>query len=59
MFVTHGYTDVFRRWLESEGYEAHIVSTEYGEDTEGERASSDLKRSLQTGKGSNSFLARI
>ncbi len=36
VFVTHGYTDVFRRWLESEGHEAHIVSTEYGEETEGE-----------------------
>ncbi|WP_334063192.1 ligase-associated DNA damage response exonuclease [Limimaricola cinnabarinus] len=29
IFVTHGYTSVFRRWLESEGYDAHVVSTEY------------------------------
>ncbi|WP_341211515.1 ligase-associated DNA damage response exonuclease [uncultured Limimaricola sp.] len=29
IFVTHGYTSVFRRWLESEGYDAAIVSTEY------------------------------
>lgn len=35
LFVTHGYTDVFRRWLESEGYEAHVVSTEYSEAEEG------------------------
>ena len=34
IFVTHGYTSVFRRWLESEGYDAHVVSTEYGEDAE-------------------------
>lgn len=30
VFVTHGYTSVFRRWLEEQGYEAGIVSTEYG-----------------------------
>jgi putative mRNA 3-end processing factor len=29
VFVTHGYTSVFRRWLEDQGYDAHIVSTEY------------------------------
>ena len=34
IFVTHGYTSVFRRWLECEGYDAHVVSTEYGEDTD-------------------------
>ncbi len=32
VFVTHGYTDIFRKWLEEEGYEAHVVSTEYGEE---------------------------
>lgn len=29
VFVTHGYTDIFRRWLEEQGLEAHIVQTEY------------------------------
>jgi putative mRNA 3-end processing factor len=29
IFVTHGYTAVFRRWLEEQGYEAGIVQTEY------------------------------
>jgi putative mRNA 3-end processing factor len=29
VFVTHGYTEVFRRWLESQGYDAGIVQTEY------------------------------
>jgi putative mRNA 3-end processing factor len=29
IFVTHGYTAVFRRWLETEGYDARIVQTEY------------------------------
>ena len=30
VFVTHGYTSVFRRWLEEQGYDAAIVSTDYG-----------------------------
>jgi putative mRNA 3-end processing factor len=35
VFVTHGYTEVFRRWLESQGYDAGIVQTEYdGEGTD-------------------------
>ncbi|SHJ44291.1 putative mRNA 3-end processing factor [Palleronia salina] len=29
IFVTHGYTSIFRRWLESQGYDAAIVETEY------------------------------
>lgn len=29
IFVTHGYTSVFRRWLEDQGYDARIVATEY------------------------------
>ena len=29
IFVTHGYTSIFRRWLEEQGYDAGIVSTEY------------------------------
>lgn len=29
VFVTHGYTAVFRRWLADQGYEAGIVATEY------------------------------
>ncbi len=37
IFVTHGYTSVFRRWLETEGYDAAVVSTEYsGEGFEAE-----------------------
>ncbi|PYE85822.1 ligase-associated DNA damage response exonuclease [Pseudoroseicyclus aestuarii] len=39
VFVTHGYTGPFRRWLETQGYDAGIVSTEYGEDEgDGEEA---------------------
>ena len=30
VFVTHGYTTPFRRWLEEQGYEAGIVQTEFG-----------------------------
>lgn len=29
VFVTHGYTSPFRRWLESLGYDAAVVETEY------------------------------
>ena len=29
VFATHGYTSIFRRWLESQGYEARVVETEY------------------------------
>jgi len=34
VFVTHGYTSVFSKWLREQGYNAHVVSTEY----EGESA---------------------
>jgi putative mRNA 3-end processing factor len=39
VFVTHGYTAPFRKWLESQGYDAGIVATEYSGDdavTDGE-----------------------
>ncbi|SHF33423.1 putative mRNA 3-end processing factor [Loktanella atrilutea] len=40
IFATHGYTSAFQRWLAEEGYDAHIVSTEYtGEDMTEEGAS--------------------
>lgn len=29
VYVTHGYTSIFRRWLESQGYDARVVDTEY------------------------------
>lgn len=29
VFVTHGYTAQFRRWLEEQGYDARIVETEF------------------------------
>lgn len=29
VFVTHGYTAPFRRWLAEQGYDAHIVATEF------------------------------
>ncbi len=36
IFVTHGYTDIFCRWLTSQGYDARIVPTEFGTDGEAE-----------------------
>lgn len=39
IFVTHGYTSVFRRWLETQGYDAQIVETEFeGESVDAEAA---------------------
>jgi putative mRNA 3-end processing factor len=29
VFVTHGYTGQFRRWLQEQGYDARVVETEY------------------------------
>ena len=29
IFATHGYTTTFQRWLSEQGYDAHIVSTDY------------------------------
>ncbi len=34
VFVTHGYTSVFQRYLAEQGYDAGIVETEFGENTE-------------------------
>lgn len=34
VFVTHGYTAPFRRWLEEQGYDAGIVQTEFGGDAD-------------------------
>ncbi|RBI83850.1 ligase-associated DNA damage response exonuclease [Rhodosalinus halophilus] len=34
IYVTHGYTEIFSRWLVSEGWDAAIVPTEFGGETE-------------------------
>ncbi|MFD1343467.1 ligase-associated DNA damage response exonuclease [Litorisediminicola beolgyonensis] len=40
VFVTHGYTEIFARWLASEGWDAKVVPTEFGgEEDEPEAAS--------------------
>lgn len=36
IFVTHGYTEIFCRWLTSQGYDAQIVPTEFGAEEEAE-----------------------
>jgi len=35
IFATHGYTEIFARWLNTQGYQAEVVPTEFGgeEDT--------------------------
>lgn len=32
VFVTHGYTTPFRQWLDSQGYDAGIVETQFGDE---------------------------
>ncbi len=32
IFATHGYTTVFRDWLEAQGYDAQVVKTEFGDE---------------------------
>lgn len=34
VYVTHGFTDTFARWLNEKGVEAHEVKTEYGDEQE-------------------------
>ena len=36
IFTTHGYTAPFQRWLSSQGYDAHVVSTDYGDESAAE-----------------------
>ena len=33
VFATHGYTSSFQRWLADQGYDAHVVSTDYHGET--------------------------
>lgn len=33
IYVTHGYTDIFKQWLISEGYNAEVVPTEFEGET--------------------------
>ncbi len=45
IFVTHGYTDVFKRWLISKGYNAKVVKTKFeGELTEEDNTSESSER---------------
>jgi len=39
IYATHGYTDIFARWLNTQGYNAQVVPTEFGgEDDEADAA---------------------
>lgn len=38
VFVTHGYTDVFARWLRDQGYDAQVLQTEFGTEDSAEEA---------------------
>lgn len=41
VFVTHGYTDVFARWLNEQNIEAAEVKTMYGDETEEKNAAAE------------------
>ncbi len=43
VFVTHGYTAIFRRWLAEQGYDAAVVETQY----EGESLDTDEPEAVQ------------
>jgi putative mRNA 3-end processing factor len=32
VFVTHGYTEIFSKWLRTQGYDSGVVETAYGEE---------------------------
>lgn len=38
VYATHGYTEIFARWLSEQGYDAHVLKTEYGGETDTEEA---------------------
>lgn len=38
IYVTHGYSEIFSRWLNEEGYNAHVVKTEFSGDELNETA---------------------
>ena len=29
IYVTHGYTEIFSKWLRTQGYDAHVVKTKF------------------------------
>ncbi len=44
IFATHGYTAVFRRWLAEQGYDAAVVTTDYGDDEAEDAVTEDAAR---------------
>ena len=36
IYVTHGYTEIFSRWLVDQGHDARILPTEFGQDEDGD-----------------------
>ncbi|ETX29275.1 ligase-associated DNA damage response exonuclease [Roseivivax isoporae] len=41
IYVTHGYTDIFARWLNQNGWNADVVPTEFGSEEEDDTAATD------------------
>jgi putative mRNA 3-end processing factor len=53
VYVTHGFTSVFARWLNERGMEAAEVETMYGheEDTESAQVGAEENNSADAGEG--------
>ena len=41
IFATHGYTEIFARWLNTQGYQAEVVPTEFGGEEDAADAAED------------------
>ncbi|WP_306133485.1 ligase-associated DNA damage response exonuclease [Roseivivax marinus] len=41
VYCTHGYTDIFARWLKSGGWNAEVVPTEFGGEEDEDRAATE------------------
>ena len=48
IYVTHGYTDTFSRWLNEKGIQSAEVKTMYGDETEDENADANNSTSEET-----------
>jgi putative mRNA 3-end processing factor len=42
IYVTHGYTDIYSKWLNEKGYNSKIVKTAFGDESEDENSEDDI-----------------
>ena len=46
VYVTHGYTSIYSRYLQTQGIDAHVVSTEYGNEEEAKDVEASNKKQV-------------